>query len=58
VNGTADIAIGDFISTYTSAGIGQKASAGETAIAIALEAYTDNDSLGVIDALIIPPRYV
>lgn len=58
VDGTTDIAIGDFISTFTTAGIGQKATSGHTAIAIALEAYTTDDSNGVIDALIIPPRYV
>lgn len=58
VNGTTDIAIGDFISTYTDAGIGKKASAGDTAIAIALEAYATDNSSGVIDALIIAPRKV
>ncbi|MDD5065232.1 MAG: hypothetical protein PHQ35_10810 [Phycisphaerae bacterium] len=58
VNGTTDIAIGDFISTYTEAGIGKKASAGDTAIAIALEAYTTDNSSGVIDALLITPRKV
>jgi hypothetical protein len=58
VDGTTDIAIGDYISAFTTVGIGQKASAGHTAIAIALEAYTANDSNGVIDALVIPPRYV
>ena len=58
VNGTADIAVGDFISTYTTAGIGKKATSGETAFAIALEAYTTDDNNGVIDALLIPPRTV
>lgn len=58
VDGTADIAIGDFIGTHTSAGIGMQASAGDTAFAIALEAYTTNDSSGVIDALLIPPRKI
>lgn len=58
VDGTTDIAIGDFISAFTTAGIGQKASSGNTAIAIALEAYATNDSNGVIDALIISPRQV
>lgn len=63
VNGTTDIAVGDFITTYTTAGIGAKATAGmlgttpgDLAIAIALEAYTANDSSGVVDALIIEPR--
>jgi hypothetical protein len=58
VDGTTDIAVGDYISTFTTAGIGQKASAGQTVIAIALEAYTANDSNGVIDALIIRPRLI
>lgn len=55
VDGTTDIAIGDYISAFTTAGIGQKASSGDTAIAIALEAYTTDDSNGVIDAKIISP---
>ncbi len=63
VNGTADIAIGDFLTTYTTAGIAKKAAAatlgvtlGDLAFAIALEAYTTDDSSGVIDALLIHPR--
>jgi len=55
VNGTTDIAIGDAISTYTSAGVSKKASAGETSFATALEAYTTDDSSGVIDAIIKSP---
>ncbi|MCR4305478.1 MAG: right-handed parallel beta-helix repeat-containing protein [Candidatus Daviesbacteria bacterium] len=60
VNGTVDIAIGDFLGTYTTAGIAMKADAttGDMAFAIALEAYTTNDSNGVIDALIIKPRRI
>lgn len=58
VNGTTDIAIGDYISHFTSAGIGQKASAGDTAIAYALEAYITDDSSGVIDAILIHPLEV
>jgi parallel beta-helix repeat protein len=58
VNGTTDIAIGDFITPFTSAGIGQKAAAGDMAIAIALEAYTTDDSNGVIDALLVKPRKI
>ena len=51
VNGTVDIAVGDLLSTYTSAGIAAKATAGKGgAFAMALEAYTNNDSSGVIDA--------
>lgn len=56
VDGTTDIAVGDLLSTFTSAGIAKKASTGETAFAMALEAYTTNDSAGVIDALLIEPR--
>lgn len=65
VDGTTDIAVGDYITTFTTAGIGQKATVGTVgvtpghlAIAVALEAYTANDSSGVIDALIIPPLRV
>jgi len=58
VDGTTDIAIGDFIGCFTTAGIGQKAAAGDMAIAIALEAYTTDDSSGVIDALLITPRKI
>lgn len=53
VDGTDDIAIGDCICSFTTAGIGAKCSNDAYAIAIALEAYTTNDSAGVIDALII-----
>lgn len=58
VNGTTDIAIGDYLSCYTTAKIAQKAGAGEMAFARALEAYTTNDSAGVIDALLVTPRLV
>ena len=58
VNGVIDIAIGDFIGCFTTVGIGMKAAAGDMAIAIALEAYTTNDSNGVIDALLISPRKI
>ena len=58
VNGTTDIAVGDFLCTYTVAGISAKAGAGDMAFAIALEAYTANDSDGVIDALLISPRKI
>ncbi len=54
VDGTDDISAGDFISTFSSAGIGQKGTiASGNCIAIACEAYTSNDSLGVIDAFIL-----
>lgn len=56
VNGTTDISIGDFVSTHTVAKIGAKATTGKAgAFAIALEAYTTNDSSGVIDAILIGP---
>ena len=58
VNGTTDVAIGDLLSTFTTAGIAKKALAGEMCFAIALEAYATDDSLGVIDALIISPRLI
>jgi hypothetical protein len=58
VNGTTDIAVGDYLSTHTVAGIAAKAAPGHTVFAIALEAYTNNDSNGVIDALIITPRKI
>jgi len=58
VNGVTNIAPGDFLSTYTEFGIAAKASTGHTAFAIAMEAYTANDSDGVIDALVISPRKI
>jgi len=58
VNGTTDIAVGDFLCTFTTAGISAKAAPGDMAFAIALEAYTANDSSGVIDALLISPRKI
>lgn len=58
VNGTTDIAIGDFLATFTTAGIAYKASAGDQTFAMALEAYTTNDSAGVIDALVFSPRLI
>lgn len=63
VDGTTDIAIGDFLTTFTTAEIARKAAVGtlgttpgDLAFAIALEAYATNDSSGVIDALLIVPR--
>lgn len=56
VDGTNNIATGDFLGTYTSAGIAKKAGAGDTAFAIAREAYNADDSNGVIDAILIEPR--
>lgn len=57
VDGTTDIAIGDWL-TYLAAGIAGKASTGNMAFAMALEAYTTNDSAGVIDAVLVSPRQV
>ena len=56
VDGTTDIAVGDFLCTSTTAGIAQKAGSGHTAFAIALEAYTTDDTNGVLDAMLISPR--
>ena len=58
VNGTDDIAEGDFLATYTEAGIACKAGSGDMAFGIALEAYTSDDSNGVIDTLVISPRKI
>lgn len=58
VDGTTDIAIGDFLTTFTTAKIAAKAAAGDMVFAIALEAYTTDDSNGVIDALLITPRLI
>lgn len=55
-DGTTDIAVGDYLSTFTTAGIAKKASAGETVFAVALEAYTTDDSNGVINAYLLPWR--
>lgn len=58
VDGTTDIAIGDFLGTFTTAGIAMKAAAGDMCFAMALEAYTTNDSNGVIDAVLFTPRLI
>jgi len=58
VDGTVDIAVGDLLSTSTTAGVAKKAASGETAFAVALEDYTADDANGIIDALLIAPRYV
>lgn len=52
VDGTTDIAIGDEITSFTTVKIGAKAAADQVSIATALEAYTTNDSNGVIDAIV------
>lgn len=56
VDGTTDIAVGDFLCTSGTARVAQKAAAGNMAFAIALEAYTGNDTNGSINALVIIPR--
>ena len=58
VDGTTDIAIGDFLGTFTTAKIGMKAAAGDMAIAIALEEYTTDGSSGTITVLLITPRKI
>lgn len=58
VDGTTDIAIGDYISCFTTAKYGQKATTGHMAIAIALEAFITDASSGTIDALLITPRLI
>lgn len=58
VDGTTDIAIGDPITTFTTAGIGAKAAAGDMIIGYALEAFTTDASSGVIDVLLISPRLI
>lgn len=56
VDGTTDIAIGDYLGVSNVAKIAMKAASGDMAFAIALEVYTTNDSSGVIDALLVIPR--
>jgi hypothetical protein len=58
VDGTTDIAIGDLLTCFTTAKIAAKAGAGDMCFAVALEAYTTDDSSGVIDALLILPRTI
>lgn len=58
VDGTTDIAVGDYLTPFTTAKIAAKASAGDMAFAVALEAYTTNDSNGVIDARLVSPRKI
>lgn len=58
VDGTTDIAIGDYLSCFTTVKIAKKASTGEMAFAIALEAYATDDSNGVLDAVLIKPRLI
>ena len=57
VDGTDDIAVGDFLSTFTTNGIAQKGTVGGgTCFAIALEAYTTDDSNGTIKAILVDIR--
>ena len=57
VNGTVNIAIGDFLSTSNEAKIARKSAAAHHSFAIALEAYANADSNGVIDALLLGPTH-
>ncbi len=53
VDGTTDISVGDILSTFTSAGIAAKETAGKGGgFAMALEAYSTNDSAGEIKGII------
>jgi hypothetical protein len=57
VNGTTDIVAGTtYLKAYTEAGIAAASSGLDAAgtFALALEGYTDNDSLGVISAYLLP----
>ena len=57
VDGTTDIAVGDFLSTFTTAGIASKATTGKAGVfAYALAAYATDDSLGTIKAFILQPN--
>lgn len=53
VDGTLDISIGDYLTTFSTAKIAKKAELGDTVFAIALEAYIADDSNGIIDAILI-----
>lgn len=55
-NGTASLAVGDFLSTYSHAYYAKKAVSGEIAFAISLEAPTTGTA--VIDAVLIKPRQI
>lgn len=55
VDGTVDIAIGDYLCTSTTAGVAEKAGTGDTAFAIATQAYSTDDANGTIEALLIKP---
>lgn len=52
VDGTTDIAAGDYLGTFTTAKIAAKTTT-TGAFALALEAYSTNDSSGVIDAFLM-----
>ncbi len=57
VDGTTDITIGDYLSTFTTEGISQKGTVGSgTCYAIARGNYSTNDSNGEIPATIISVR--
>lgn len=58
VDGTTDIAVGDWLCTFSTVKIAYKCANGGTAFAVALEAYATNDSAGVIDAFLVSPRIV
>jgi hypothetical protein len=55
VNGTTNIAVGDWLESYSSAGIAAKSASAQGVFARALEAYTTDDSAGEIKAIIMQP---
>ena len=55
VNGTTNIAVGDWLESYSSAGIAAKSASAHGVFARALEAYTTDDSAGEIKAIIMQP---
>jgi len=57
-NGTTDIAIGDLLTTDTNAGIAKKGGVGDMIFGMALEAYSTDDTSGVLNALIFSPRLI
>jgi len=56
-DGTTPIAIGDFLSTFTTAGVAKKAAAGDMAFAVSLSNYS-SASTGTISAILITPRKI
>ena len=53
VDGTTDITAGDFLGTFTTAGIAQKSTTAGSRKAIAHQAYSTDDSSGLVDATLL-----